>query len=91
MNDLSEQIIGAGIVVHRALGPGLLEAPYEECLCHELEKRRLNFVRQQPLPLVYETVTLSCAYRMDVVVEGAIVVEVKAVTRLDLVCCSTST
>ena len=63
----------------------MLEAPYEECLCHELEKRRLNFVRQQPLPLVYESVTLACAYRMDLVVESSIVVEVKSVAKLDRV------
>jgi GxxExxY protein len=85
LNELSQQIIGAAIAVHRALGPGLLEAPYEECLCHELEKLRLKFVRQQALPLVYETVRLSCAYRMDLVVEHSIIVEVKSVTKLDRV------
>jgi GxxExxY protein len=85
LNDLSEQIIGAAIAVHRALGPGLLEAPYEECLCHELEKRSLRFERQRPLPLVYGDVKLACAYRMDLVVESAIVIEVKAVARVDRV------
>ena len=85
LNDLSEQIIGAGIVVHRALGPGLLEAPYEECLCHELEKLRLRFERQKPLPLVYGSVKLACAYRIDVVVENSVVVEVKAVAKIDRV------
>ena len=69
LNRLSEQVIGAAIVVHRALGPGLLEAPYEECLCHELEKLGLRFERQKPLPLVYGKVRLACAYRMDLVVE----------------------
>jgi GxxExxY protein len=81
LNDLSERIIGAAIDVHRALGPGLLESPYEECLCHELARRGLRFERQKPLPLVYETITLACAFRMDLVVEGAIIVEVKSVAR----------
>ena len=83
LNDLSEQIIGAAIVVHRALGPGLLESPYEECFCHELEKRGIKFERQKPLPLVYETVRLSCAFRMDLVVEGMIIVEIKSVARFE--------
>jgi GxxExxY protein len=83
LNDLSERIIGAAIEVHRALGPGLLESPYEECLCHELEKRGIKFERQKPLPLVYGTVRLSCAFRMDLVVEGAIIVEIKSVARLE--------
>ena len=85
LNDLSEQIIGAAIDVHRALGPGLLEGPYEECLCHELQKRGLKFERQKPLPLVYETVRLPCAYRMDLVVENSIVVEIKAIARWERV------
>jgi GxxExxY protein len=85
LNDLSEKIIGAAIVVHRAPGPGLLEAPYEECLCHELEKLGLKFERQKPLPLVYGNVKLARAYRMDLVVENSVVVEVKAVAKLDRV------
>src|SRR5476649_924047 len=83
LNDLSERIIGAAIEVHRALGPGLLESPYEECLCHELEKRGIKFERQKPLLLVYGTVRLSCAFRMDLVVEGAIIVEIKSVAHLE--------
>jgi GxxExxY protein len=85
LNDLSEKIIGAAIAVHRALGPGLLEAPYEECLCHELERCGLKYERQKPLPLVYGDVKLACAYRMDLVVENSIVVEVKAVAKVDRV------
>src|SRR3954470_20967015 len=85
LNDLSEQIIGAAIEVHRALGPGLLEAPYLECLAHELEKRRLKFVREKPLPLVYGDVKLACAYRLDLVVGDSVVVEGKYVTRIDRV------
>ena len=63
----------------------MLEAPYEECLCHELEKLGLKFERQRPLPLVYGNVKLACAYRMDFVVEKSIVVEVKAVAKIDRV------
>ena len=85
LNALSEQIIGAAIAVHRALGPGLLEAPYEECLCHELEKLGIKFERQRPLPLVYGDVKLACAYRMDLVVQNSIVLEVKAVAKIDRV------
>jgi GxxExxY protein len=85
LNDLSEQVIGAAIDVHRVLGPGLLEAPYEECLCHELVKRGLKIARQKPLPLVYGDVKLACAYRMDIVVEDAVVIEVKSVAGLNRV------
>lgn len=85
LNDLSEQIIGAAIDVHRALGPGLLEAPYEECLCLELEKRCLRFVRQKPLSLQYGDVTMPCVYRMDLVVEESVVVEIKSVARWERV------
>jgi GxxExxY protein len=81
LNDLSERIIGAAIAVHRALGPGLLETPYEECLCHELAKRSLRFERQKPLSLQYGEVKLSCVYRLDLVVEDSIVVEIKSVAR----------
>jgi GxxExxY protein len=85
LNELSERIIGAAINVHRALGPGLLESPYEECLCHELEKQGINYERQKPLPLIYESVKLPCAFRMDLVVARAIVLEIKAVARLEAV------
>jgi GxxExxY protein len=85
LNELSEQIIGAAIEVHRALGPGLLEAPYLECLCHELEKRQLKFVREKPLQLVYGEVRLACAYRLDLLVEDSIIVEVKSVVKIDRV------
>ena len=84
LNALSEKIIGAAITVHRALGPGLLEAPYEECLCHELEKLGLKFERQKS-PLVYGNVKLACAYRLDLLVEDSIIVEVKSVAKIDRV------
>jgi len=81
-DELTGKIIGAGIEVHRELGPGLLESAYEECLCHELSLRGLAFQRQVELPVVYRGVRLDCGYRMDVVVEGAVVVELKTVDRL---------
>jgi GxxExxY protein len=79
---LTEEIIGSAIEVHRVLGPGLLESAYEECLCHELNLRRISFRRQVDLPVEYKGVKLDCKYRMDLVVEDAVVVEVKAVERL---------
>jgi GxxExxY protein len=85
LNDLSEKIIGAAIVVHRALGPGLLETPYEECLCCELEKARLRYARQKPLPVFYDHVRPPCAYRLDLVVEDSVVVEIKSIARWERV------
>ena len=78
-NDLTEQIIGAAIEVHRALGPGLLESAYEECLCHELTERGLVFQRQFPLPLKYKELKLECGYRLDLLVADTVVVEIKAI------------
>lgn len=77
--ELTDAIIGAGIEVHRALGPGLLESSYEECLCHELHLRGLQFRRQVPLPVIYKGIQLECGYRMDVVVEEKVIIELKAV------------
>jgi GxxExxY protein len=85
LNSLTEQIIAAAIAVHRALGPGLLESAYEACLYHELVTRGLRVERQKPLPLTYEGVKLDCAYRMDLVVEESVIVEVKSVAKLDRV------
>ena len=79
---LSEQIIGACIEIHRHLGPGLLESLYEECLCHELRLRGLVFARQVAVPVRYKGATLNCDYRLDVVVEQRIIVEIKAVEQL---------
>jgi GxxExxY protein len=79
LNRITEAIIGAVIQVHRVLGPGLLESAYEACLAFELKKRGLRAEEQKPLPLVYDQVKLDCGYRMDLVVEGAVVVEVKSV------------
>jgi len=68
INDLTKEIIGAAIEVHRTLGPGLLESAYEECLCHELQLRDLHFERQKPLPVVFKEVKLECGYRLDLLV-----------------------
>ena len=76
---LTEKIIGVAIEVHRHLGPGLLESAYEECLCHELYLRSLKFERQRPLPLEYKGIKLDCGYRMDMVVEGKVILEFKVV------------
>lgn len=78
-NAITRQIIGAAIEVHRQLGPGLLESAYEECLCHELTVRKVNFERQKPIPLVYKDAKLDCGYRLDILVEGKIVVELKSI------------
>ena len=80
--ELTRTIIGAAIDVHRALGPGLLESAYEECLCRELSLRGLAFRRQYPLPVDYKGTRLDCGYRLDLLVGEAVVVEVKAVERL---------
>lgn len=78
----TEPIIGAAIEVHRQLGPGLLESTYEECLCHELHLRRIRFQRQLDLPVLYKGLKLNCGYRLDLLVEDTVLVEVKAVEQL---------
>jgi GxxExxY protein len=75
--ELTENVIGAAIEVHRALGPGLLESAYEECLCHELHLRSIAFQRQVPLPIRYKGVNLDCGYRIDLIVENEVVLELK--------------
>ena len=82
LNGITEEIIGAAIQVHRVLGPGLLESAYEACLAFELGRRGLNVEQQKPLPLIYETVKLECGYRIDLLVEGLVVVEIKSVDAL---------
>jgi len=79
INDLTGEVIGAAMVVHRTLGPGLLESTYEECLCHELGLRGIHFERQKPLPVAFKGVMLNCGYRLDLIVSDAVVVEIKAV------------
>jgi GxxExxY protein len=82
LNHLSHKVIGACINVHRELGPGLLESAYEECVCHELYLAGLTFERQKPLSLVYKGIKLDCGYRLDVVIENRIILELKAVETL---------
>jgi GxxExxY protein len=77
--ELTEKIIGAAIEVHRALGPGLLESAYEECLCREFNLRGIAFQRQVPLPVEYKGVKLDCGYRLDLIVQDAVVLELKCV------------
>jgi GxxExxY protein len=79
VNQVTEAIIGAAIEVHKALGPGLLESAYEECLCRELELRDVAYQRQVALPVAYKGVELDCGYRLDVLVENLVVVEIKTV------------
>lgn len=82
LNKLTEQVIGCAIEVHRAVGPGLLESAYEECLCFELNRLGIEFERQVPLPVVYKSVRLDCGYRMDIVAANAVILEIKAVERI---------
>ena len=82
INDVTREIIGAAIEVHRALGPGLLESAYEECLCRELRLREISFERQKELPVEYKGVRLDCGYRLDMVVEGCVIVELKACEKI---------
>ena len=80
--DISDAVLSAAVQVHTALGPGLLESAYEECLCHELALHGVKFQRQVPLPVIYKGVRLDCGYKLDVVVEDRVVVELKAVEKI---------
>jgi len=82
INKLTGEVIGAAIEVHKALGPGLLESAYEECLCRELDLRKIAYERQKELPVEYKGVRLDCGYRLDVVVGDKLIVELKAVESL---------
>jgi GxxExxY protein len=79
---LTKRIVGFAIEVHRELGPRLLESTYEECLCFELRKGSIRYKRQAPLPITYQGIRLDCSYRMDIVVEQTVLVEVKSVEQL---------
>jgi len=82
-NAITEVFIGAAIEVHRGLGPGLLESAYESCLFFELNQRHLKALRQVKLPLTYKGIYLDAGYRVDLMVEDAVIVEVKAVDKLE--------
>lgn len=81
-NDIANKILGAAIEVHKALGPGLLESAYQECLFYKLSKEGLQVVKEKPMPLVFEEVKLECGYRIDLLVENKVVIEIKSVEGL---------
>ncbi|REJ75227.1 MAG: GxxExxY protein [Acidobacteria bacterium] len=83
LNDVSRKVIGASIEVHKEIGPGLLESAYEECLSFELETQGLSIKRQVPLPITYKGKVLSCGYRMDILVENEIILELKTVKKIE--------
>ena len=80
--DLSHRVIGCAIEVHRALGPGLLESAYEQCLAHELARNNIQFLVQHPQPVQYKGIQLDCGYRIDLLVEGVLILELKSVDKL---------
>jgi GxxExxY protein len=82
-NEIANKVIGSAIKVHTGLGPGLLESAYQECLFYEIQKAGLIAVKQKPIPLVYEEVKLECGYRIDLLIENKLVIEVKSVDVLN--------
>jgi len=81
-DELSNQVIGCALEVHRNLGPGLLESTYEQCLAHELKTVGIQFKLQHPLPVEYKNIRLDCGYRIDVLIEDRIIVELKSVDKV---------
>ena len=81
-SELSNKVIGCAIEVHKALGPGLLESAYQQCLCHELRLNNIDFEIEKPLPINYKDCKLDCGYRIDLLVEDKIVIELKSVENL---------
>ena len=77
--ELSKEIIGAAIEVHKLLGPGLLESAYEDCMVYELKIKGLNLERQKAVPVVYKSIKLDCGYRLDILVENKIIIEIKSI------------
>jgi GxxExxY protein len=82
VNELTRRIIGCAIEVHKALGPGLLESAYDECLCHELALSGIRFERQVSVPVTYKGVKLNCGYQLDILVEDTVIVELKIAEQL---------
>lgn len=82
-DDLSNKVIGCALKVHRELGPGLLESTYEQCLCYELSQAGINFERQKELPVRYQGVEIDCGYRIDLLIEGTLIIELKSVDKLE--------
>jgi GxxExxY protein len=83
LNDITNKIIGAAISVHKELGPGLLESAYEACLAFELVEKKMKIERQKSLPVTYRGIQLDCGYRIDLMVENKVIVEIKAVEKLE--------
>ena len=81
-DELSNRVIGCAIKVHRQLGPGLLESTYEQCLAHELSLNSIDFKMQQPLPVQYKGITLDCGYRVDLLIEDKMIIELKSVDQI---------
>ncbi len=82
-NEIAHKVIGCAIEIHKSLGPGLLESAYQECLCHKLQEEGLRIYKQKPMPLIYEEVHLECGYRIDILVEDKVVIEIKSVEALN--------
>jgi GxxExxY protein len=82
-NEISNKVIGLGIEVHSALGPGLLESAYKECLYYKISNSGLYVEKEKPMPLVFENVKLECGYRIDLLIEGKLVIEIKSVEALN--------
>jgi len=83
LQDFTREIIGCAIEVHKNIGPGLLESAYEECLAFELTKKGLSIKRQQPTPVVYKEIKLECGYRIDILVENSVILELKVVDAIN--------
>lgn len=82
-NEIANKIVGSALDVHRALGPGLLESAYKECLAYKLQKAGLAIEKEKPIPLIFEEVKLDCGYRIDILVEKQVVIEIKSVDGLN--------
>ena len=82
IDKLTESIIGASIEVHKSLGPGLFESAYEECLCRELTLRDISFTRQTPVSIDYKGIKLDCGYKLDLLIEDTVVIEIKSVQKI---------
>lgn len=80
--ELTGKIIGIAIIVHRSLGPGLLENAYKECLFYKLQKSGIHCIKEKPMPLIFEGVIMDCGYRLDILVEDKVVLEIKSVESL---------
>ncbi|ASB50000.1 GxxExxY protein [Alkalitalea saponilacus] len=82
-NEIAHKIVGCALEVHKALGAGLLESAYQECLCYKLQKAGLHIQKEKPIPLIFEEVKLECGYRIDILVEKKVIVEIKSVEALN--------